>query len=312
MSLQFFKNILPGTTLFKKFELVRCLSAGEVGGVYLCRSLQDDSFCALKIFSHQALRESKQSELFHQEVALSLKLRHPNVVRSHEFFSDESFVAFSMEYVSGGTLADIVEAGREIPVDSVVHILTQVTAGLVAIHEAGIIHRDLKPENILLTPEGTVKITDFGIASAESSVSSMKAEQLAGTVNYLSPEYIADGTFDERSDIYALGVIAYEVMTGKAPFCGDCLVDTLVRRVQFDPVPPREVRAGLPRSLSELAIKAMHRSPERRYQHARDILSHLELIGTIEHAMVQASKITATGLPQTLFQRPASRFDVAA
>ena len=312
MNLQFFENVLPGTTLFKKFELVRCLSAGETGGVYLCRSHEDDSFCALKIFSHQALCEAKQSELFHQEVALSLKLRHPNVVRSYEFFSDESFVAFSMEYVSGGTLADILESKKELSVDAVVHILRQVTAGLVAIHEAGIIHRDLKPENILLTPDGTVKITDFGISSAPASVSSMKAEALAGTVNYLSPEYIADGCFDERSDIYALGVIAYELMTGRAPFSGDSLVDTLVRRVRFDPVAPREVRAGLPRSLSELSIKAMHRNPERRYQHARDILAHLELIGTIEQAIVRASTVTGAGLVQTLAQRPAGRLDVAA
>jgi serine/threonine-protein kinase len=303
----FFENLLPGTVLFKRFELVRCLCASEVGAVYLCKSLTSKEEVALKVIAHHALREQEQSKQFRHEVELSLSLKHPNVVKAHDFFWDDAFVAFSMEYVENGTLADIIDSGERPSVPKALMLLSQICSGLAAIHEKQIVHRDLKPENVLIDREGNAKITDFGIASSQSTSAPSSCAHLLGTVNYLSPEYVTHGHFDERSDIYAFGVIAYELLTGKAPFHGDSLIDTLVRRVRFDPKAPREVNPEVPRALSDLALKAMHRLPEKRYQSANELLSHLELIRVVGDAVLVPQPIRIPVGAGAFLQRPAAR-----
>ncbi len=304
---QFFENLLPGTVLFGRFELMRCLCASDVGAVYLCSSKIDGQQVALKVIAHGALREQEQSAQFRREVDLSLSLKHPHVVQAFDFFWDESFIAFSMEFVPGGTLADLVGGGKRLPLGRALKMLSQITSGLSAIHEKHIVHRDLKPENILIDAEGNAKITDFGIAAAQSTSVLSGADQLSGTVNYLSPEYVAHGIFDERSDIYALGVVAYELLTGRAPFVGDSLIDTLVRRVQFDPKSPRDICPEIPRALSDLTLKAMHRLPERRYQSTSELHGHLELIRVLGDAVLEPREFQPQIASGSAPQRTAAR-----
>lgn len=279
----FFENLLAGTVLFSRFELVECLSAGLIGGVYLCKDLRNNNQrIALKIFSTPALHERSIADDFGREKELAFKITHKNVIRCHDLFADSEFTAFTMEYVEGGTLADLLETRARVSVSSAINLLTQLAEGLAAIHEAGVVHRDLKPENILIDKHGVLKITDFGIATTKESVDDHHRDALAGTVNYLSPEYVAAGSFDTRSDIYAFGVIAYELLTGQTPFHGAGLIDTLIARVRFDPLSPRMFRADIPRALSELALKSMHRNPARRYQSVKDILAHLRLVHSLD------------------------------
>lgn len=305
MNRQFFENLLPGTILFGRFELVGCLCASDVGAVYKCLSLTDRNIFALKVIAHQALGTREQSIQFRREVELSLSIKHPHVVQAYDFFWDESFIAFSMEYISEGTLADLIEREGRLPLGRALSLLSQITAGLEAIHEKQIVHRDLKPENILIDEMGNAKITDFGIASAQSA--SGPSDHLSGTINYLSPEYVKHGTFDERSDIYALGVIAYELLTGFAPFSGDSLIDTLVRRVQFDPKAPRDFFNDIPRAISDMVLKAMHRRPERRFQTVRELHAYLELARVVGDAVLEPRQLPMLGSDAPLPGRPASR-----
>lgn len=305
MNRQFFENLLPGTILFSRFELVSCLCASDVGAVYKCLSLTDRNILALKVIAHQALGTREQSVQFRREVELSLSIKHPHVVQAHDFFWDESFIAFSMEYISEGTLADLIEREGRLPIGRALSLLSQITAGLGAIHEKQIVHRDLKPENILIDELGNAKITDFGIASAQSA--SGPSDHLSGTINYLSPEYVKHGTFDERSDIYALGVIAYELLTGFAPFSGDSLIDTLVRRVQFDPKAPRDFFQDIPRAISDMVLKAMHRRPERRFQTVGELHAYLELARVVGDAVLEPRRFPLSSSDAPLPGRPASR-----
>jgi len=287
----FFSNLVPGTLLFNRYELIGCLSANNIGGVYVCRCVPGaDKLVALKVLSTAASRDPKLVQDFRREVAFSLRISHPNVVAGVDYHSDAEFTAFAMEFVEGGTLADYLERKQQLSVAEVVDCLTQLAAGLAVIHEAGIIHRDLKPENILVDAEGRLKIADFGIAASEFELcKSNRRDVLRGTVNYLSPEYIQSGKCDQRSDIYAFGVIAYELMSGRLPFWGNSLIDTLTKRVQFDPPAPRVLRPELPRALSDLALRAMKRNPLRRYQSVKEIQEHLEVISRLG-AIVSAAE----------------------
>ncbi|RIL00899.1 MAG: hypothetical protein DCC75_13770 [Proteobacteria bacterium] len=288
MNKLFFGNILPGTLLFSRYELVKCLSAADLGGVYLCRDLDHAGRkIALKILFTPDLKDSGSHELFKREIELALSIEHPNVVKGLEVIHDDDFTAYTMEYVEGGTLADYLHENTCLGLQGILSIMSQVAAGLKAIHKAGIIHRDLKPENILVNKDGRIKITDFGIAMMQCDSTAREQGHMVGTVNYLSPEYIRDGVFDERSDIYAFGVIAYELITGQLPFSGTSLIDSLTSRVRFDPVSPRQLRTDIPRALSDLAMKAMKRNPALRYQKVQDIVRHLEMVESLGKSLLE-------------------------
>ncbi len=271
----FFENLQPRTILFGRFELIRCLNAGDIGGVYLCIDSRTSRQVALKILATSALSNDEVRESYFRETRVIRSVSHPNIIRGEELFQDDEFTAFSMEYLEGGTLLDFHHAHQVLSVEKIIDILNQLARGIAAIHDHGIIHRDLKPENILISEDGVLKIADFGIAVPHGTTGQGLQDHLVGTINYLSPEYIERGDYDQRSDIYAFGVIAYELMTGKLPFWGDSLIDSLTSRVRFDPVSPRELRPDIPRTLSDLALKCMKRSPSRRFQSMQEVLHHL-------------------------------------
>lgn len=290
----FFQNLQPGTILYGHFELVRCLNAGDLGGVYLCNDLRAQCRkVALKIVATAALQDKDVYESFQRETRVIRSVSHPNVIRGEELFQDDEFSAFTMEYVEGGTLLDYQHKHKVLSVDTILDILTQLARGIAAIHDHGIIHRDLKPENILISREGVIKIADFGIAAPDGVAGESLQDHLIGTVNYLSPEYIERGEYDQRSDMYAFGVIAYELMTGQLPFWGDSLIDSLTSRVRFDPVSPRELRADIPRTLSDLALRCMKRAPARRFQSMKEVLHQLDLIGSILRAIPESAAVQA-------------------
>ena len=175
-----------------------------------------------------------------------------------------------MEYVGGGDLADKLEDGA-LPINDAVQILAQICGGVQVIHLAGIIHRDLKPENILLTQDGDVKITDFGIARLGRTSKLTEHGGVVGTIDYVSPEYLEEGHVDARSDIYALGVLAYEMIVGHSPFRGDSVIATMTMRLRSDPAAPDTLREDCPKELSDIILRALQRDPKNRYQEAKEM-----------------------------------------
>lgn len=269
----FFENLLPGTLLFSRFRLVRCLSATDVCGIYLCGDEQfPGNYRAVKVVSLTGRTTEAVDEALRDEHRIGSTVRHPHVVRAFEFFRDDDIAAFSMEYIAGGTLADRLVSRKPFSLDTALHVTSQLCGALKAVHDAGIIHRDIKPQNVLMQPEGLIKLADFGIARGMGTPDPDGAHRISGTIDYLSPEYIQFGEYSPRSDIYSVGVIAYQMITGALPFEGSSLVEILTRRVLAEPDRVKELRPECPESLAELTERALAKSPRHRFQSVGEIL----------------------------------------
>lgn len=279
MSEEHFLNLQPGTVINGKYEVVKCLGTGSMGMVYACRHRElSGLLVAMKVLFAEVARDTVAAARFRNEIVASYGVSHPNVVRAYEYFRDGDLIAFTMEYIGGGDLADRINHDEPLPTDEICRMLAQMCLGVQAIHDAGIIHRDLKPENILLTTDGDIKITDFGIARCGTGPKLTEHGGVVGTIDYVSPEYLEKGQVDGRSDIYALGVLAYEMITGESPFKGNSVIETMTIRLRSDPVAPSTLRPDCPPGLDRIVLKAMRREPEKRYQKASEIYHDLQVL----------------------------------
>ena len=277
MSEDNYLHLQAGTVVNNRYEIVKCLGTGSMGMVYACRH-QDlpGHIVAMKVLFSEVARDEVAAARFRNEIVASYKVNHPNVARAYEYFRDGDLVAFTMEHVDGGDLADRIASDQELDIDEIIQILSQICSGVRSIHEAGIIHRDLKPENILLTKGGDVKITDFGIARTGTGPKLTEYGGVVGTIDYVSPEYLEKGHVDHRSDIYAMGILAYEMVTGESPFKGKSVIETMTLRLRTDPESPHDIRRDCPEGLSRIILKAMARDAEARYQSAEEMYAELE------------------------------------
>lgn len=273
-------SLQPGTIVNGRYEIVKCLGTGSMGMVYACRHQQlSGHLVAMKVLFSEVAQDEVAAARFRNEIVASYGVSHPNVVRAYEYFRDGDLIAFTMEYIGGGDLADRINSDKQIQISDVINMLSQMCSGVQAIHDAGIIHRDLKPENILLTTQGDIKITDFGIARTGAGPKLTEHGGVVGTIDYVSPEYLESGQVDVRSDIYALGVLAYEMITSESPFKGNSVIETMTMRLKTDPRPPHMLRTECPAGLSEIVLKALKRNPAERYQTASEMLSDLKQLG---------------------------------
>lgn len=262
-----------GTVLSDRYEIVDELGSGGMGAVFLARNLRTDGIVALKVLYPHVSRSLDARERFANEARVASLVKHKNVAEAIEFFESEELCAFVMEYVDGGNLLSKMK--REgFRWDQVIDLLQQIAAGLEAMHRAGIIHRDLKPENILLTREGVVKITDFGVARVEGSMTLTQHGMMVGTPKYLAPEYIEMGEVDQRGDIYALGVMAFEMCAGQSPFRGG-EKRSLADKFRFDEELIVSLSRRCPPDLFAVIQKAMSVSLISRYQTAGELLEDL-------------------------------------
>jgi serine/threonine protein kinase len=270
-------SLQPGTVIAGRYEVVKCLGAGSMGLVYACRHRElAGHLVAVKVLFPEVAQDNTAAARFRNEIVASYGVSHPNVVRAYEYFRDGDLVAYTMEYVGGGDLADRLVNGEPLPIREVVRLFCQISSGVQAIHDAGIVHRDLKPENILLTPNNDVKITDFGIARTGHGPKLTEHGGVVGTIDYVSPEYLEKGQVDARSDIYALGVLAYEMITGESPFKGDSVIATMTMRLRSDAKPPSSLRTDCPAELDRIILRALERNPDLRYQSAIEIFYDLQ------------------------------------
>lgn len=289
----------PGTLLSGQYEVLRLLGSGASGTVYQCsdHSLGGLSV-AVKICPMSVARNKAAASRIATEILASHRVDHPNVVRFYGCIRDEGHIGLVMEYVDGIPLDALLERGHKLTVSQCLDVLVQSARGLKAIHDCGIIHRDLKPSNIMVTKDNQIKITDFGIARTslrefqentenERAVGQMPNRvgkvtldgELVGTPDYISPEYVRDGVVDVRSDIYALGVIAYELLSGSCPFSEKSLIELLTSKVELDAPPLLSTpERELSPALTECVRRALCREPAQRYQRVAEFLSVLEAI----------------------------------
>jgi serine/threonine protein kinase len=272
-------SLQPGTVIGGKYEVVKCLGAGSMGMVYACRHRDlQGQLVAAKVLFHEVASDGVAAARFKNEVLASYGVSHPNVVRAYEYIKDGELIAYTMEFVGGGDLADRMSRTEPLRIVESLRLLSQMAAGVQAIHDAGIVHRDLKPENILLTNEGTVKIADFGIARTQNGPKLTEHGGVVGTLEYVAPEYMLRSQVDWRSDIYALGILAYELIAGDAPFKGESAYASISKRLQTDPEPPSALRPECPKSLDAVILRALHRDPELRYQSATEMFYDLQRV----------------------------------
>lgn len=278
MTDEHFLSLQPGTVIAGRYEVVKCLGTGSMGLVYACRHReQAGNLVAVKVLFPEVAQDKVAAARFRNEIFASYGVDHPNVVRAYEYLRDGDLIAYTMEFVGGGDLADRLSKWRDnpLPVPESIRLLWQMASGVQAIHDSGIIHRDLKPENILLTTDGQVKIADFGIARTGFGPKLTEHGGVVGTIDYVSPEYMLNSQVDWRSDIYALGILTYEMLTGDSPFRADSVYATMTKRLKMDAAPPSTHNSEVPAELDSIVLKALAREPEMRYQAASELQADL-------------------------------------
>ena len=251
-------NLQPGTVIAGRYEVIKCLGSGSMGLVYASRDRElPGRIVAIKALYPEVSSDEVSLARFRNEIVASYGVSHPNVIRSYELIKDGDLIAYSMEYVEGGVLLDYIEAKQRPDLNFSIKILIEMCAGVQAIHDAGIVHRDLKPENILITKDGSVKIADFGIARTHHGPKLTEHGSVVGTIDYVSPEYMLESKVDWRSDIYAMGILSYELITGKAPFEAESVYAMMTKRLSSDPVAPSNIRQECSKELDRIILKAM-------------------------------------------------------
>jgi eukaryotic-like serine/threonine-protein kinase len=263
----------------ERYEIVRCLGAGSIGVVYLCQHRElAGHLVAIKILSKDTAKDEAEAARFSREIIAAYGVCHPNVVRAYEYFCDRDLIGFTMEYVDGGNLGQEFDNGLPLDTNRVIDLLRGIILGLQAIHDAGMIHGNLKPANILLTKDGIPKICDFGIAQTEMGLKLMEHGGIEGTIDYVAPEFLERDQMDVRSDLYAVGVLAYQMITGRLPFEGSAVIETMTQRLRQDPNPPDKLVHACPSLLSDFVMKTLSRNPDTRFQSAREMAEELDRV----------------------------------
>ena len=284
---------LIGRLLDGRYQVRSRIARGGMATVYLATDLRLERKVALKVMHGHLSDDVKFRDRFIQEARSAARLAHPNVVNVFDQGQDSDMAYLVMEYLPGITLRDLLQEHGRLTTDQTLDILEAVLAGLSAAHKAGIVHRDLKPENVLLADDGRIKIGDFGLARAASANTATGAA-LLGTIAYLSPELVTKGSADTRSDIYAVGIMTYEMLTGKQPFVGEQPMQIAYQHAN-DTVPaPSLDNPRVPEELDELVLWATARQPDDRPRDAKALLNEV---------LAVRSKLDAEATPATAVQR---------
>ena len=277
-----------GRTIAGKFVILRRLGAGAMGVVYLARQMALDKTVAIKVLHRELAVDGLFTERFRREARAASRLDHPNSIRVFDFGEEpDGLLYLAMEYVEGRDLFTLLAEHGPLPPASIVDLLSQVLAALSVAHDLGVLHRDLKPENIMVLrgegddgqPIDVVKVCDFGIAKiVDASVPPEEDARrhttkglVVGTPEYMSPEQARGEALDGRSDLYSVGVILYELLTGRVPFDGDSALNIVLKHVGESPAPPSERALGVDRRLEAICMKALEKRPSDRYPTAREM-----------------------------------------
>ncbi|WP_416375789.1 Stk1 family PASTA domain-containing Ser/Thr kinase [Pseudoclavibacter terrae] len=252
-----------GRLIDGRYQVRSLIAKGGMATVYVATDLRLERRVAIKVMHDHLAADERFRERFIREARSAAKITHPNVVNVYDQGDDEVFAYMVMEYIPGITLRDLLHDHHKLTPEQSIDVMDAVLAGLQAAHKLGIVHRDLKPENVLLADDGRIKLSDFGLARA-ASANTATGQVLLGTIAYLSPELVTKGTADVRSDIYSLGIMLFEMLTGEQPYRGDQPVNIAYRHANETVPAPSEVNPNVPHELDELVAWSTERDPELR------------------------------------------------
>lgn len=261
-----------GKRLDGRYEIREIIGVGGMAVVYKAYDNIDDRIVAIKILKDEYLSNEDFKRRFKNESKAIAVLSHPNIVRVYNVSFGDRLQYIVMEYVDGITLKEYIEQQGVINWKEAVHFTGQILAALQHAHDKGIVHQDIKPQNIMLLQDGTIKVTDFGIARFSRMDSNTTSENAIGSVHYISPEQARGEMTDDKADIYSVGVVMYEMLTGTLPFQSDNAVSVALMQLQQDPKKPREIVPTLPLGLEQITIRAMQKNPNDRYRSSAEML----------------------------------------
>ncbi|MFJ6207802.1 Stk1 family PASTA domain-containing Ser/Thr kinase [Lysinibacillus sp. NPDC092081] len=270
--------MLVGKRISDRYKIIELIGGGGMSNVYLAHDMILNRDVAIKILRYDFTNEDELHRRFQREALSATSLTHPNIVSVYDVGDDGDLHYIVMEYVQGKTLKQYIQEFAPISPARSVHIMKQLTSAIANAHENHIIHRDIKPQNILMDAEGNVKITDFGIAMTLSATSFTQTNSVLGTVHYLSPEQARGGTATNRSDIYALGIVLYELLTGELPFSGESAVSIALKHLQSETPSVRAFDATIPQSVENVVLKATAKDANHRYSTVEEMQADLETI----------------------------------
>lgn len=266
--------IKVGTIVGDRYEILEKIGVGGMAEVFKGKDHKLNRYVAVKVLKEEFRENDAFVKKFKEEAQAAARLAHPNIVNVYDVGDENGIYYIVMELVEGITLKNYIERKGSLTIKEATSIAIQVCAGLEVAHNNHIVHRDIKPQNIIISREGKVKVTDFGIAKATTSQTT--TANAMGSVHYASPEQARGGYVDHRSDIYSLGIVLYEMVTGRVPFDGETAVTVAVKHLQEEMVPPSVYCKNIPYSLEQIIKKCTEKSPDRRYQDIGDLLADLK------------------------------------
>ncbi len=264
-----------GKILADRYELIDKIAEGGMARVYRGRDLLLKRTVAVKVLKDQMTGDAAFIRRFEREAQSAAALSHPHIVNIHDVGEQDGIYYMVMEYVEGKNLKDYIREKGRIPVREAVQITRQIAEALEQAHAAGVIHRDIKPQNILFSSNGKVKVTDFGIAIAGDGVTVTFGDEIIGSVQYISPEQARGEQADKQSDLYSLGIVFYEMVTGKVPFGGESPVAVAMKHIQDEIIPPRQLAGDIPEGLEQIILRAVEKDLAERYKNAGELLADL-------------------------------------
>jgi serine/threonine-protein kinase len=272
------QDLVPGSDFSARFRIEAMLGQGGMGMVFKAYDKELDRPVALKVLRPELTPDPAALQRFKQELLLATKVSHKNILRIHDLGEAGGVKFISMAFIEGEDLWHLLKREGKLPEERIVAIGKQLCGALEAAHAEGIIHRDLKPQNVLVDASGNIFVSDFGLAkSLEAGTAGMtRAGEYLGTPRYMSPEQVEGKPLDNRSDLYSLGLILYEMAAGEVPFKGESTLQVMFARVQSKPKNPKEVNPDIPAYLERVIMRCLEKDPAARYQHAREIAAELE------------------------------------
>ena len=270
-------QIGAGTVLLDRFEVDRALGHGGMGAVYLAVDRKVGEQVALKVIASNLAEDPSAVERFRREVSSARKITHPNVIRIHDLQEGQGLMFLSMEYFQGMTLADLLLRRAALGLDEVRPLLAQICEALAAAHSAGVVHRDLKPANVLVNERGDVRVIDFGLAKASYMRSMTATGMIMGTPEYMAPEQVRGQPTDHRTDIYALGALAYHLLCGRPPFTADSPIAIGFMHCTEQPAPPRSIKPELPVQVEAALLQCLAKDPAHRFQTVGELRAALAI-----------------------------------
>lgn len=293
-----------GKRLDNRYEILELIGVGGMSNVYKARDAQENRIVAVKILREEYRENEELLRRFKNESKAIAILNHPNIVKVYDVIFTPQMQSIVMEYIDGVSLKEYTDQQGLMKWKEAVYFTVQILRGLQHAHDRGIVHRDIKPQNIMLLYDGTIKITDFGIARFARAETKTLTDRAIGSVHYISPEQARGEVTTEKADIYSVGVLLFEMLTGKLPFEADSPVSVAIKQIQSIPKRPREINPDIPEALEAITIRAMQKDVTRRYQSAAEMLRELDAFRRNPAAVVARPQQVQEEVQQTRAKVP--------